>query len=67
MNQIIRTGADKRLIAGSKVPIAYLIDYIKEGRTMFDFLDAYPWLKMNDVKRALDEIKQNAFTSMYAF
>lgn len=55
----------KNIIAKSKIPIAYLIDYIKEGYGISDFLASYPWLKRKDVEQALDEIKTREFTSGY--
>ena len=56
----------KDLVPGSKVPVAYLLDYIKEGMTVSDFLSSYPWLKRSSVEKALDEIKSREFTSRYA-
>lgn len=56
----------KNLISKSKIPIAYLIDYIKDGYSMSDFLASYPWLKEIHVKKALDEIKNRDFTAAHA-
>ncbi len=56
----------KNLIPGSKIPIAFLLDYIKDGLTVSDFLSSYPWLKKGSVEKALDEIKSREFTSRYA-
>jgi uncharacterized protein (DUF433 family) len=56
----------KDVIPGSKVPITYLIDYIKEGYGISDFLASYPWIKRKSVENALDEIKKRDFTSQYA-
>ena len=56
----------KDLIPGSKIPISYLLDYIKDGLTISDFLSSYPWLKRESVEKALDEIKTREFTSHYA-
>ena len=39
------------LVPKSRIPIAYLLDYIKEGLNISDFLSAYPWLKRKDVER----------------
>lgn len=59
--------ADKKnLVPGSKVPIAYLIDYIKEGYSISDFLASYPWIKRSNVEKALDELKKREFSSRYA-
>ena len=54
------------LIPKSKIPIAYLLDYIKDGYAVSDFLASYPWLKKKDVDKALDEIKTREFTARYA-
>lgn len=54
------------LVPKSKVPIAYLLDYIKSGLSISDFISSYPWLKRKDVEKALDEIKRREFTSSYA-
>lgn len=56
----------KKYIPKSKIPIAYLFDYIKEGLSISDFLASYPWLKRKEVEKALDEIKSREFTSGYA-
>ncbi|MDO8577060.1 MAG: DUF433 domain-containing protein [Candidatus Daviesbacteria bacterium] len=57
----------KNLVPKSRIPIAYLLDYIKEGLTISDFLASYPWVKKSDVKKALEEIKNREFTSRHAF
>ncbi|OGE65106.1 hypothetical protein A3I48_02500 [Candidatus Daviesbacteria bacterium RIFCSPLOWO2_02_FULL_36_7] len=59
--------AKKNLVPKSRIPIAYLLDYIKEGLTISDFLSSYPWIKKKDVEQALEEIKKREFTSRYAF
>ncbi len=38
-------------VPGSKIPIAYLIDYIKEGYTLSDFIASYPWLKRTSIEK----------------
>ena len=58
--------SSKNLVPKSKVPIAFLLDYIKEGLSISDFIASYPWLKKKDVERAVDEIKKREFTSQYA-
>ena len=55
------------LIPGSKIPIAYLLDYIKDGYSISDFLSSYPWIKRVDVVKALEEIKSREFTATHAF
>lgn len=56
----------KHFVPGSKIPIAYLMDYIKEGFTISDFIASYPWIKRKSVEKAIEEIKQREFTSQYA-
>lgn len=62
----VKTAPKSNLIPKSRVPIAYLLDYIKEGYSISDFLASYPWLRKKDVEKALDEIKTREFTSSYA-
>ncbi|MBI2020413.1 DUF433 domain-containing protein [Candidatus Daviesbacteria bacterium] len=57
----------KNLVPKSRIPISYLLDYIKEGLTISDFIASYPWVKRKDVEKALEEIKKREFTSRYAF
>lgn len=54
------------VVPKSRIPISYLLDYIKEGLTMSDFVSSYPWLRKKDIEKALDEIKKREFTSSYA-
>lgn len=56
----------KNLVPGSKIPIAYLIDYIREGYSISDFITSYPWVKESSIKKALDEIKRREFTAANA-
>lgn len=62
-----RNVVKKNLIPKNRIPIAYLLDYIKEGLTISDFISSYPWVKRKDVEKALEEIKKREFTSQYAF
>ena len=54
-------------VKGSRIPVTYLIDYIKDGYSITDFLSAYPWIKRGQVETALEEIKKRDFASRYAF
>ncbi|HEX7456321.1 MAG TPA: DUF433 domain-containing protein [Candidatus Nanoarchaeia archaeon] len=56
----------KYLVPGSQVPIAFLIDYLKEGYSISDFISSYPWIKKSKVQKALDEIKNREFTATHA-
>jgi len=60
------TMPQKDLIPGSKIPIKYLLDYIKGGYTLSDFVSSYPWIKRKAVEKALDEIKSRDFASQNA-
>lgn len=63
---MIKGKVTNNLVPKSRIPIAYLLDYIKEGLTISDFISSYPWLKKKDIEKALDEIKKREFTSHYA-
>jgi uncharacterized protein (DUF433 family) len=57
------TSKKKDLVPGSKIPIKYLLDYIKGGYSISDFISAYPWIKRENIVKALDEIKKRDFAS----
>ena len=59
------TTSKSNLIPKNRIPIAYLLDYIKEGYSISDFLASYPWIKKKEVEKALDEIKTREFTTRY--
>ena len=59
--------ANKKLIYGSKVSISVLIDYIKEGYSLTEFLSDYPWIKRAYAQKALDELKKKEYPIKYAF
>lgn len=56
----------KNLVPGSRIPIAYLLDYLKEGYSISEFISSYPWIKEKNIKKALDEIKKREFTAANA-
>lgn len=56
----------KNLVPGSKIPIKYLLDYIKEGYSISDFISAYPWIKRGNIEKALEEIKSRDFAAKHA-
>lgn len=60
------TSTKKNLVPGSKVPVSFLIDYLKEGYSIVDFISSYPWIKRSNIEKALEEIKRREFTSRYA-
>ena len=62
-----KMSSKKNLVPKSRIPISYLLDYIKEGLNISDFIASYPWVKKKDVEKALEEIKKREFTSQYAF
>lgn len=51
---------NKSYISGSKVPVSELTDYLNCGKSIFDFLDDYPWLKIKDIKKSIEAFKNNA-------
>lgn len=56
----------KNLVPGSRIPIKYLLDYIKGGYSISDFMSAYPWIKRTNVEKAIEEIKTRDFASVNA-
>lgn len=56
----------EKIVPGSRVPVAFLIDYFMEGYSISDFLAAYPWVKKSTAKKVLQEIKDRGVTSQYA-
>lgn len=54
-------------IRGSRIPITYFFDYIKEGYTISDFLSSYPWIKKAYLIKKLEEFEKNEIASKYAF
>ena len=64
MSKLIK---EEEIIPGSKVSITVLIDYIKEGYSMAEFLSDYPWIKRSNVEKVLDAIKKKDYPAGYAF
>lgn len=58
---------EKKLIPGSKVSISVLIDYIREGYSLTEFLSDYPWIEKRDAQKALDELREKEYPIKYAF
>ena len=54
---------DKNLVPGSKIPIKFLLDYIKGGYSISDFISSYPWVAKRNVIKAIDEIKARDFSA----
>ena len=44
----------KPVIRGTRVPVELLLRKLAEGTTMLDLLDAYPRLRADDIRAALD-------------
>jgi len=63
---MIKKAKKENLVPGSKIPIAYLLDYLKENYSISDFISSYPWIKESNVKKALDEIKSREFSLKHA-
>ena len=53
-------------IKGSKIPITFFFDYIKEGYSISDFLSSYPWVKKEDLIRKLEEFEEKEIAAKYA-
>lgn len=43
------------VFAGTRVPIRNLIDYLSEGKTIFEFLEDFPSVRSEQVLRYLEE------------
>ena len=54
---------NKNLVPGSKIPIKFLLDYIKGGYSISDFISSYPWVAKRNVIKAIDEIKARDFSA----
>lgn len=67
MNMTKMKSAKNKLIPGSRVSISVLIDYIREGYPLTEFLSDYPWIKRADAQKALDQLKQKDYPIRYAF
>ncbi len=50
------------VFAGTRVPVQTLIDYLKRGHPLAEFLDDFPTVKKEQVEAALD-IAKNALLS----
>ena len=57
----------KKLIPGSRVSVSVLIDYVKDGYSVVEFLSDYPWIKRDDVTKVLDYLKKDKYPPRYAF
>lgn len=55
----------KIYIKGSKIPINFFFDYIKEGYTISDFLSSYPWIKRENLIKKLEEFEDKEIASKY--
>lgn len=62
-----KVSTEKKLIPGSRVSLSVLIDYVKEGYSLTEFLSDYPWIRRSDAQKALDELKQKEYPIRYAF
>ena len=67
MKEIKTKSNNKKIITGSKVSVSVLIDYIKDGYSIAEFLADYPWIKRGSVQKALNEIKKKDYPYIHAF
>ena len=44
------------VFAGTRVPLQNLIDYLSEGKTIFEFLEDFPSVRSKQVLRFLENI-----------
>ncbi len=47
------------VFAGTRVPIQTLLDYLKGGETIDDFLEGFPTVTRDQVLAVLDELQQS--------
>lgn len=57
---------DKKFFKGTKVPFSFLINYIKNGYTVTDFINSYPWINKKEVIKHLDKIEKEHTNIKYA-
>jgi uncharacterized protein (DUF433 family) len=61
-DQIITASADvlggTPVFAGTRVPVQTLLDYLKGGETIDDFLDGFPTVKREQVIAFLEEAEE---------
>ncbi len=51
-------------IKGSRIPITFFFQYIKEGLSISDFLSSYPWIKKSNLMNKLNEVESKS-ASLY--
>ena len=61
-----KVNKNKVYVRGSRIPITFFFDYIKEGYTISDFLSSYPWIKKENLIKKLEEFENKEITSRYA-
>lgn len=59
--------SSKKIIPGSRVSIAVLLDYISEGSSLVEFLADYPWIKKQSVQKVLKDLKSEKYPASYVF
>ena len=50
----------KPILAGTRVPVESLFDYLKRGRSIDYFLEQFPSVKREQVEQLLDDAKTHA-------
>ncbi|AUB84250.1 DUF433 domain-containing protein [Candidatus Thiodictyon syntrophicum] len=51
------------VFAGTRVPIATLIDYLEGGESIDDFLDGFPSVRREQVIGFLEEVKERTLAA----
>ena len=68
-NQLIERSSDilsgTPVFAGTRVPVQTLIDYLKGGHSLDDFLDDFPTVDRDRAKDVLELLKQMLLAQAY--
>lgn len=64
---LVKNISPTKTIAGSKVSVSVLIDYISDGYSLAEFLADYPWIKKENVEKVLKNWKLEEYPARYAF
>ena len=51
------------VFAGTRVPVKNLFDYLASGKSVYDFLEAFDWVKREHVEKVLGSIYSFVFES----
>lgn len=54
------------VIHGTRIPIAIILSLLKQGYMMQEIHDMYPWVSLQKLKGAIDEIAAFVSTTLHA-